>query len=101
VEKLKELLGRITEKRIEIWKAVRVKNKESLEIISEFDVDAFLLDAYVEGSYGGAGAVFDWQLAADVAAGHERIILAVVLIRKCQDGSGKGKTLWSRCQQRC
>ncbi|UWV48296.1 phosphoribosylanthranilate isomerase [Acetivibrio thermocellus] len=76
VEKLKELLGRITEKRIEIWKAVRVKNKESLEIISEFDVDAFLLDAYVEGSYGGAGAVFDWQLAADVAAGHERIILA-------------------------
>jgi len=39
-------------------------------------VDAFLLDAYVEGSYGGAGAVFDWQLAADVAAGHERIILA-------------------------
>jgi len=36
VEKLKELLGRITEKRIEIWKAVRVKNKESLEIISEF-----------------------------------------------------------------
>jgi len=34
------------------------------------------LDAYVEGSYGGAGAVFDWQLAADVAAGHERIILA-------------------------
>jgi len=32
VEKLKELLGRITEKRIEIWKAVRVKNKESLKL---------------------------------------------------------------------
>jgi len=30
VEKLKELLGRITEKRIEIWKAVRVKTKNPL-----------------------------------------------------------------------
>ncbi|GAE90230.1 phosphoribosylanthranilate isomerase [Acetivibrio straminisolvens JCM 21531] len=34
------------------------------------------MDAYVEGSYGGAGAVFDWQLAADISARHGRIILA-------------------------
>ncbi|WP_265443688.1 phosphoribosylanthranilate isomerase [Acetivibrio straminisolvens] len=76
IERLRDLLGRATKKKIEIWKAVRVKNKESLEIISQFDADAFLLDAYVEGSYGGAGAVFDWQLAADISARHGRIILA-------------------------
>ncbi|HHV28569.1 phosphoribosylanthranilate isomerase [Acetivibrio mesophilus] len=76
IGKLKDLLGKITKKKIEIWKAIRVKNKESLEIMSAFDADAFLLDAYVEGSYGGAGSVFDWQLASDIAAKYGRIILA-------------------------
>ncbi len=76
VERLKGLLGKATKKNIEIWKAIRVKNKESLKIMSDFDADAFLLDAYVEGSYGGAGAVFDWQIARDIASRHDRIILA-------------------------
>lgn len=76
IGRLKDLIRSMSKKRIEIWKGIRVKNKESLDIMSEFDVDAFLLDAYIEGSYGGAGSVFDWQLAADITAKYDRIILA-------------------------
>jgi phosphoribosylanthranilate isomerase len=50
-------------KRIEIWKGVRVRDINSLNNLKSFNSDAFLLDAYVEGSYGGAGKTFNWELA--------------------------------------
>lgn len=46
-----------------VIKAVRVKDESSLSILSDYDVDAFLLDTYVEGKMGGTGEVFDWNLA--------------------------------------
>lgn len=58
-----------------IWKAIRVKNEESLQILDNYNADAFLLDAYSDGSYGGSGRAFDWKLAAAVANKH-RIIVA-------------------------
>lgn len=75
IDKIKSILPEEDKKRIEIWKAIRVKDEKSLKTMGTFNVNAFLLDAYVEGSYGGAGNMFDWQLAS-VAAKSERIILA-------------------------
>lgn len=70
VEKLK---GSI--KSVEIWKAIRVKDESSLLLLDEYKVDAFVLDAFVEGVYGGVGKVFDWKLAK-LAKEYGRIIVA-------------------------
>jgi len=56
-------------------KAIRVKDRDSLEPMAEYAVRAFVLDAYQEGEYGGTGTTFDWDLAA-AAKAHGRIILA-------------------------
>lgn len=55
--------ARFREKGAKVIKAVRVKNKESLEHLSRYSVDAFLLDTHVEGMPGGTGLTFDWELA--------------------------------------
>lgn len=46
-----------------VVKAVRVKDAESLKGMSDYVVSGFLLDAYNEGSRGGTGQIFDWNLA--------------------------------------
>jgi phosphoribosylanthranilate isomerase len=56
-------------------KAIRVKDRASLEGMAEYRVRAFVLDAYREGEYGGTGQTFDWDLAV-AAKTHGRIILA-------------------------
>jgi phosphoribosylanthranilate isomerase len=60
---------------IEIWKAIRVKDKDSILLLNSYKVDAFVLDAFVEGSYGGAGKVFDWNMA-NLAKAYGRIFVA-------------------------
>lgn len=59
----------------EIWKAVRVKDESSILMLDSYKVDAFVLDAFVEGSYGGAGKVFDWNLA-NLAKAYGKIFVA-------------------------
>lgn len=73
IEALKEKLK--GERKIEIWKAIRVKDGDSIEKMSEYNVDAFVLDAYIEGAYGGGGKTFDWELASK-AKEYGKIILA-------------------------
>ena len=58
-----------------VIKVVRVKDESSLSILSDYDVNAFLLDAHVEGKMGGTGQVFDWDLAVKAKI-YGRIILA-------------------------
>lgn len=50
------------EKRIEIWKAIRVVDKSSLDKMRIYDVDKYLLDSYTKGSFGGSGTTFNWDL---------------------------------------
>jgi phosphoribosylanthranilate isomerase len=56
-------------------KAIRVKDRASLDMMESYRVRAFVLDAYREGEYGGTGQTFDWELAL-AAKAHGRIILA-------------------------
>lgn len=60
---------------VEIWKAVRVKDESSILLLKLYKVEAFVLDAFVEGSYGGAGKLFDWNLA-NLAKTYGKIFLA-------------------------
>ena len=43
--------------------------------MSEYEVDAFLLDAFVPGKPGGTGRTFNWDIAREAKA-HGRIILS-------------------------
>jgi phosphoribosylanthranilate isomerase len=59
-----------------VIKAIRIKNAESLTPMPDYNVSAYLLDAYVEGALpGGTGASFSWELAAQ-AKPYGPVILA-------------------------
>jgi phosphoribosylanthranilate isomerase len=59
-----------------VIKAIRIKSAESLTQVPDYNVSAYLLDAYVEGSLpGGTGASFSWELAAQ-AKPYGPVILA-------------------------
>ncbi|MDD5495735.1 MAG: phosphoribosylanthranilate isomerase [Candidatus Omnitrophica bacterium] len=53
------------EKRYKIIKAFRIKDKESLKHVNDYDVDYYLLDTYNGDSIGGSGEVFDWKVLRD------------------------------------
>jgi phosphoribosylanthranilate isomerase len=48
-----------------VIKSFPVTENSDLDLAEGYDVDAYLLDAKVSGSFGGTGATFDWQLAAN------------------------------------
>jgi len=50
-------------KRCRVFKAFRMKDAKVLDTMKRYDVDAFLLDAFVEGKPGGTGKTFIWDLA--------------------------------------
>lgn len=45
-----------------VIKAVRLRNAGSIEMLSEYNVDGFLLDSYEENIPGGTGKTCDWNL---------------------------------------
>lgn len=59
----------------QVVKGFRVRDAAALERLPGYDVDAFLLDAYVPGVAGGTGQSFDWGLARQ-ASERWRIVLA-------------------------
>lgn len=60
-----------------IIKALRVKDRESLEAMAAYEdcVQGFLLDTYVKGKPGGTGKTFDWTLVKE-AKKYGPVILA-------------------------
>lgn len=60
---------------VEVWKAVRVRDRNDLLQAFTYRVDGILLDAAVQGSYGGTGQTFDWDLLDGVSF-DKKIILA-------------------------
>ncbi len=57
-------------------KAFRVKDATSLESLSDYHTDAFLLDSYVAGKQGGTGEQFNWELAIEAKKFGRPIFLA-------------------------
>ena len=61
---LRKLLG----PGVEIWKAFRIDaaHRPDKNDFAGSHADRILLDAYVEGSYGGTGRRFDWELVKNM-----------------------------------
>ncbi|HTN42345.1 MAG TPA: phosphoribosylanthranilate isomerase [Nitrospiria bacterium] len=58
-----------------VIKAIRVRDKFSLNRMIPYKVRAFVLDTFRDGQLGGTGEIFDWNLAVD-AKKFGKIILA-------------------------
>jgi phosphoribosylanthranilate isomerase len=58
-----------------VVKAIRIRDKASLNRMIPYKVRAFVLDTYREGQLGGTGETFDWNLAVE-AKKFGKIILA-------------------------
>ncbi|MFA6610008.1 MAG: phosphoribosylanthranilate isomerase [Candidatus Omnitrophota bacterium] len=48
-----------------VIKAFRLKDKESLKKVNEYDVDFYLFDTFSVDARGGTGEVFNWDLLKD------------------------------------
>lgn len=48
-----------------VIKAFRLKDKEDLADINDYDVDYYLLDTYKPDTPGGTGVTFDWKILKD------------------------------------
>ena len=60
----------------EVIKAIRVKNRGSLDRIKAYDVDAVLLDTYNPRKKGGTGKTFSWALAIAAKKFKKPVILS-------------------------
>jgi tryptophan synthase beta chain len=58
------------------WKAIRVKDRDSLEGMENYPCETILLDTYKKGMYGGTGMSFDPELAVEAAGKGKRIIVS-------------------------
>jgi len=58
-----------------VIKVFRVGRDYDVEVMKNYIVDAFLLDAMQEGAFGGTGKTFDWNIAVK-AKEYGRIILS-------------------------
>lgn len=59
-----------------IIKAFRVKDLTTLEMLREYHVAGYLLDAWSPAAHGGTGKTFNWEIAAEAVRRNRRIILA-------------------------
>ncbi len=54
----------------DIWKAIRIRDKKDLEKISQYDVDAYVLDAFSNDAYGGTGKTFNHEYLKNIDLNH-------------------------------
>jgi len=57
-------------------KAFRIRDAASLNELSKYPTDAWLLDAYVSDTFGGTGEKFNWNLAIEAQRAGKPVFLA-------------------------
>ena len=57
-------------------KAFRIRDAGSLNELSKYPTDAWLLDAYVSDTFGGTGEKFNWNLAIETQRAGKPVFLA-------------------------
>lgn len=58
-----------------IWKAIRVKDKDSIKYADNFkNAEGFVLDKYKASEYGGTGETFDWSIAENFSRSHFTVL---------------------------
>ncbi len=62
-----EKLRRLTNKKVQIIKAIRVADKADVEKSRDFSADYLLFDSFSQKEYGGTGKTFDWMLLNEVS----------------------------------
>ncbi len=61
----------------EFWKVIRVKDSESMNMMSDYpDASAILLENYKKGLYGGTGSNFDWSLVQNLKVNDKKVIIS-------------------------
>jgi phosphoribosylanthranilate isomerase len=60
---------------VPVYKSFRVDKEFDLETLRRYKGSAYLLDTQVDGTLGGTGKTFDWEIAVEAKA-YGRIILA-------------------------
>jgi phosphoribosylanthranilate isomerase len=61
---------------MQVIKAFRIRDAESLAALDRYRTSAWLLDSYVPGQRGGTGAQFNWDLAVAAKRWGRPIVLA-------------------------
>ncbi|HYT60482.1 MAG TPA: phosphoribosylanthranilate isomerase [Haliangiales bacterium] len=61
---------------LKVYKAFRIRNLESLQSLSAYETDAWLLDSFLPDTLGGTGATFNWDWAVEATKLGRPIILA-------------------------
>lgn len=58
------------------WKAIRIQDEHSLNIIRHYNCRFFLLDTFKKSSYGGTGTMFDLNIGINAIQTGKKIIIA-------------------------
>ena len=59
------------------WKAIRIKDENDIEKISQYNsASAILLENHKDGTYGGTGESFNWELLNDIDNDFQNFVLS-------------------------
>lgn len=72
IEKLKKYLEI---ERIKIWKVIHVKKEINIDEVKKYNmVNGILFETFKNGSYGGTGETFNWDLIRDITINQKKIL---------------------------
>ena len=62
---------------LDYWKAIRIKDENDIEKISQYNsASAVLLENHKDGTYGGTGESFNWELLKDTDNDFQNFVLS-------------------------
>ena len=62
---------------LDYWKAIRIKDENDIEKISKYNsASAILLENHKDGTYGGTGESFNWELLKDIDNDFQNFVLS-------------------------